>query len=74
MDRNEDKRDGKAEGVEAVMPTGPKGQKRPADEIGNAVRVMRIQPAQSWRLRFSGISQLPIIMRQPPAFQVQENF
>jgi hypothetical protein len=24
------------------MPTGPKGEKRPADVIGNAVRVMRI--------------------------------
>ncbi len=24
------------------MPTGPKGQKRPADVISNAVRVMRI--------------------------------
>jgi hypothetical protein len=24
------------------MPTGPKGQKRPADGIGNAVKVMRI--------------------------------
>ena len=24
------------------MPAGPKGQKRPADVIGNAVRVMRI--------------------------------
>lgn len=24
------------------MPRGPKGQKRPADVIGNAVRVMRI--------------------------------
>ena len=24
------------------MPTGPKGQKRPADVIGNAVRVMRL--------------------------------
>lgn len=24
------------------MPTGPKGQKRPGDVIGNAVRVMRI--------------------------------
>jgi len=24
------------------MPTGPKGQKRPADVIGNAVEVMRI--------------------------------
>ena len=23
------------------MPTGPKGQKRPADVIGNAVRVMK---------------------------------
>jgi hypothetical protein len=25
-----------------LMPTGPKGQKRPADVIGNAVKVMRI--------------------------------
>lgn len=24
------------------MPTGPKGEKRPADVIGNAVRIMRI--------------------------------
>jgi len=24
------------------MPTGPKGQKRPADVIGNAMRVMKI--------------------------------
>ena len=24
------------------MPTGPKGEKRPADVIGNAVRVMQI--------------------------------
>lgn len=24
------------------MPTGPKGQKRPADVIGNALKVMRI--------------------------------
>jgi len=24
------------------MPTGPKGQKRPADAIGNSVKVMRI--------------------------------
>lgn len=29
-------------GIVAEMPTGPKGQKRPADVIGNAVRVMRI--------------------------------
>jgi hypothetical protein len=26
------------------MPTGPKGEKRPADVIGNAVKVMRIAP------------------------------
>lgn len=26
----------------ATMPKGPQGQKRPADVIGNAVRVMRI--------------------------------
>jgi hypothetical protein len=24
------------------MPTGPKGEKRPADAIGNAVHVMRV--------------------------------
>jgi hypothetical protein len=28
------------------MPTGPKGQKRPADVIGNAVRVMEIATGQ----------------------------
>lgn len=28
------------------MPTGPKGQKRPADVIGNAVHVMRIATGQ----------------------------
>ena len=27
---------------EALMPRGPKGEKRPADVIGNAVKVMRI--------------------------------
>lgn len=32
--------DGKHGGV--TMPTGPKGERRPADVIGNAVRVMRI--------------------------------
>jgi hypothetical protein len=26
----------------SAMPTGPKGEKRPADVIGNAVKVMRI--------------------------------
>lgn len=28
------------------MPRGPKGQKRPADVIGNAVKVMRIATGQ----------------------------
>jgi hypothetical protein len=28
--------------MECLMSTGPKGQKRPADVIGNAVKVMRI--------------------------------
>jgi hypothetical protein len=28
--------------MEAVMPRGPRGEKRPADVIGNAVKVMRI--------------------------------
>jgi len=29
-------------GQRALMPTGPKGQKRPADVIGNAVRIAQI--------------------------------
>jgi hypothetical protein len=29
-------------GRTAEMPKGPKGEKRPADAVGNAVRVMRI--------------------------------
>lgn len=29
------------------MPKGPKGQKRPADVIGNAVRVMRIATGEA---------------------------
>jgi hypothetical protein len=33
------------------MPTGPKGQKRPADVIGNAVRVMRIRGGAHGRIR-----------------------
>jgi hypothetical protein len=33
--------------VEALIPRGPKGQKRPADVIGNAVRVMRIATGET---------------------------
>lgn len=29
------------------MPTGPKGQKRPADVVGNAVRVMQIATGET---------------------------
>src|SRR5437899_2978085 len=29
------------------MPRGPRGEKRPADVIGNAVKVMRMRPARS---------------------------
>jgi hypothetical protein len=29
------------------MPRGPKGEKRPADVIGNAVRVMRIATGEA---------------------------
>jgi hypothetical protein len=32
--------------TESTLPTGPKGQKRPADVIGNAVKVMRIATEQ----------------------------
>jgi hypothetical protein len=31
------------------MPTGPKGEKRPADVIGNAVKVMRIATGKEAR-------------------------
>jgi len=31
-----------AQQAESQVPKGPKGQKRPADVIGNAVKVMRI--------------------------------
>ena len=36
---------GELDGIlaESAMPKGPKGQKRPADVIGNAVKVMRIE-------------------------------
>ena len=37
----------------ATMPRGPKGQKRPADVIGNAVQVMKIatgEEAKDWLL------------------------
>ncbi|MHA1522995.1 MAG: RNA-binding protein [Alphaproteobacteria bacterium] len=30
-----------------LMPTGPKGQKRPADVVGNAVRVMQIATGEA---------------------------
>jgi hypothetical protein len=33
------------------MPTGPKGQKRPADVIGNAVRVMQIATGEAEETR-----------------------
>jgi hypothetical protein len=29
--------------VETIMPKGPRGEKRPADAIGNAIKVMRIR-------------------------------
>jgi hypothetical protein len=39
------------------MPKGPQGQKRPADVIGNAVKVMRIatgEEEEAWRDRQKG--------------------
>ncbi len=36
------------------MPKGPKGQKRPADVIGNAVRVMEIATGQHGLYRKRG--------------------
>ena len=35
------------------MPKGPKGQKRPADVIGNAVRVMRIATGEVLEVRLT---------------------
>ena len=32
------------------MPTGPKGEKRPADVIGNAVKVMRLATGEETEL------------------------
>jgi hypothetical protein len=31
------------------MPTGPKGQKRPADVVGAAVKVMKIATGHIWK-------------------------
>jgi hypothetical protein len=36
------------------MPTGPKGQKRPADVIGNAVHVMRVLTGEAAQCRIRG--------------------
>ena len=36
------------------MPRGPKGEKRPADVIGNAVKVMRIATAGAASTRLLG--------------------
>jgi hypothetical protein len=33
------------------MPTGPKGERRPADVIGNAVKVMRIATGEDTERR-----------------------
>ena len=33
------------------MPKGPKGERRPADVIGNAVKVMRIATGQEMEIR-----------------------
>ena len=43
------------------MPKGPRGEKRPADVIGNAVRVMRIATGEEqddWALIASAAAQL----------------
>jgi hypothetical protein len=39
------------------MPTGPKGEKRPVDVIGNAVKVMRI--AKGYPVRDAHCAPLP---------------
>jgi hypothetical protein len=36
------------------MPTGPEGERRPADVIGNAVKVMRIATGEETLPRFDG--------------------
>jgi hypothetical protein len=37
------------------MPKGPRGEKRPADVIGNAVKVMRIATGEKPTIRFGQI-------------------
>jgi len=47
------------------MPRGPKGEKRPADVIGNAVHVMRIVTGKSKRIWAAGVSDTLWSMTDP---------
>ncbi|MGP8237944.1 MAG: hypothetical protein ACLQVW_21380 [Limisphaerales bacterium] len=42
------------------MPTGPKGEKRPADVIGNAVKVMRILTGEEPKDCGNVIASIPV--------------
>jgi len=42
------------------MPTGPKGEKRPADVIGNAVKVMRILTGEEPKDYGNVIAAIPV--------------
>ena len=47
------------------MPKGPQGQKRPADVIGNAVRVMRIATGEEEEEGVSRINRFGTCTRYP---------
>jgi hypothetical protein len=50
------------------MPRGPKGEKRPADVIGNAVHVMRIATGEiEERLSLSPVACAAAMPAAPPA-------
>ena len=47
------------------MPTGPKGEKRPADVIGNAVKVMRILTGEEPKDFGNVIAAIPVPGENP---------
>ena len=47
------------------MPTGPKGEKRPADVIGNAVKVMRILKGEEPEAYGNVIAAIPVPGENP---------
>ncbi len=44
------------------MPKGPKGQKRPADVVGNAVKVMQIATGEIFELPCNKVSAIHAVV------------